>query len=179
MLADLKFLSCNTSCYPHNPHAQTRAVDRRSKSLAAEYARKARSVDIQYGGVVQGVVGPVLKHLQTYGEVKGYVVGRWGEMSEDLHSLVHDLAAGRLQVLECLPGRSVGGRGRELSREGQLAIFTGSIRRQLSFVAVRIQARLLIDRLEGLVSDGATAAASQRTAAVQSEWILANESASC
>ena len=45
VLADLKFLSCNTSRYPRNPRPQIRAVDRRAAGLTSEYGRKFKSVD--------------------------------------------------------------------------------------------------------------------------------------
>ena len=36
--------------------------------------------------------------LGTLGEVKGVVVGAFGEGSEDLHSLIHHLATSRVRV---------------------------------------------------------------------------------
>ena len=123
-----------SSRYPRNPRPQKRAVDRRADGLSAEYARKARSVDTQYGGVPQGVEGPVLQRLQSYGRIRGYVVGRWGEMSEDLHVLIHDIAKCRLQGTELLQAhQGVSGRGRQLSAAGEMAILVGCFMRRLSW----------------------------------------------
>ena len=53
-----------------------KAVDRRASTLSREYNDKAKSIDTFYGGV----------H------------GAWGEASEDVHSLVHDLATSRAKI---------------------------------------------------------------------------------
>ena len=177
VLADLKFISCNTTRYSQNPRTRIkRAVERRADALTAEYTRKAKAVDIVYGGVPPSDVGPVQHHLHSYGQVRGYVVGRWREMNESLHNLVHDLASARLRIAELLPGRHVGGNGgKELSRVGILALLTGSIRRRLSLVAVRSQARLLLNRMEGLVGEGAVAAAKRRAYAVDTDRVIVRE----
>ena len=109
-------------------------MDSRADGLTAEYAQKARSVDTQYGGVPQGVEGPVLQRLQSYGRIRGYVVG---EMSEDLLILIHDITMCQLQGTELLhANQGLSGRGRQLSAAGEMAIIVGSLRRQLSVLAV-------------------------------------------
>ena len=59
-----------------------------------------------------------------------------------------------------MPELQVGGRwrARSMGEEAELAILTGQVRRTLSFVEVRSQARLLLDRLRG-IGDGADQAA--------------------
>ena len=167
VLADLKYLSCNISRYPRNPKPQSRAVDRRAAGLTAEYSRKAKAVDHEYCGVPRDTQGPILRHLQSYGKIRGYIVGRWGEMSEELHELITNLAKARLRVKSLLPGsQGRDRRGNSLSEKGHLALLTGSLRRQLSLLAVRSQARLLLDRVEGLIGVGAVAAARRRASAV-------------
>ena len=94
-------------------------------------------------------------------------------MSEELHCLVHTLANSRLDVAELVQG--VVGQSRGKSRAGQLALLVGSLRRRLYLLAVRSQARLLLDRLEGLVGDGASDAARRRAAAVTAERSLMME----
>ena len=137
VLADLKFICSIASRYPRNPKPQKREVDRRADGLTAEYARKARSVDTQYGGVPQGVEGPALQRLQSYGRICRYVVGHSGEMSEDLHILIHYIVKCRLQGTELLHAhQGLSGRGRQLSAAGEMAIIISSLRRQLSFLAV-------------------------------------------
>ena len=39
-----------------------------------------------------GWVGPLVRRLQSFGELQTFVVGNWGEGSEDLHALVQTFA---------------------------------------------------------------------------------------
>ena len=75
--------------------------------------------------------------------------------------MVQSVAEARVQRADTLPGH----RGLYKSREAELASHVSSVRRQLSFTAVREQARLLLDRLQ-LLGDGAREAASRR------DWAL-------
>ena len=171
VLADLKFISGSRSRYPRNPQPEKRAVDRRADGLSAEYARKARGVDREYGRDLQldpvaaPPVGPVERKLLSFGNIHGYVFGAWGEASEPVHALVQTIASSRLRIAELRPG------AREPSRSvsGEMAVLVGSIRRQVSVTAVRSQARLLLDRLDGLVGEGGLAARRRREFALSSE----------
>jgi hypothetical protein len=80
------------------------------------------------------------------------------------------LAKKKLQVAPTEPGR----RGPARSREAQLASLVASVRRDLSFNAVKQQSKLLLDRLR-LLGDGATEAANRRGWAVQLERVAARE----
>ena len=53
--------------------------------------------------------GPVETKLGMLGEVRGVVVGAFGEGSEDLHSLIHHLAISRVRV--AVAGPQKGRRG--------------------------------------------------------------------
>ena len=183
VLADLKFMSCNPSQYPHNPRPLRRdgepitAVDRRAAGLTAYYANEARKVDVQFCGVPPDQQGPVLRRLLSHGPVVGYVVGRWGEMSEALLNLISELAEARVSILKQLPGAQTPGRrgASRLTDSGMKSILVGQLRRELSLVAVRAQARLLLDRVEGFMADGAVEAARRRAGAEQTERLLALE----
>ena len=72
-----------------------KAVDKRASELNGEYISKARNTDRQYCGTALDATGPVETKLASMGEVKGVVVGAFGEGSEDLHSLIHHLAISR------------------------------------------------------------------------------------
>ena len=78
------------------------------------------------------------------GEVKGVVVGAFGEGSEDLHSLIHHLAISRVRVA----GPQKGKRGQMRSEKAELVLTTSFLRRTLSIVGVRAQAKLLLGRLD-------------------------------
>ena len=110
------------------------------------------------------------KRLITLVEVKGVVVGAFGEGSEDLHSLIHHLAISRVRVA----GPQKGRRGQVRTEEAELAITTSFLRRTLSVVGVRAQAKLLLGRLE-VICSGAGAAAGRRNYSLNLESILANQ----
>ena len=171
-LHELKIISSSKTRY--NPHRQgqeaTRAVDKRASELNGEYVRKARNTDQQYCGTAPGTTGPVETKLGSLGEVKGVVVGAFGEGSEDLHSLIHHLAISRVRVA----GPQKGRRGQVRSEEAELAITTSFLRRTLSVVGVRAQAKLLLGRLE-VIGPGAGAAAGRRNYSLNLERIWANQ----
>ena len=171
-LHELKIISSSKTRY--NPQRQgqeaVRAVDKRANELNAEYIKKARNTDQQYCGTSRGTSGPVETKLGTLGEVKGVVVGAFGEGSDDLHSLIHHLAVSRVRVV----GPQKGRRGQVRTEDAELAITTSFLRRTLSVVGVRAQARLLLGRLE-VIGPGAGAAAGRRNHALNLEKIWANQ----
>ena len=118
----------------------------------------AKVVDREYGGVPEGVVGPVQAKLLSFPPLRCWVFGAWGEASTDVHSMVDYLAEARLQHQKQLEGRW---KRQRRSEEAELAILKGQVRRTLSLEAVRSQARLLLDRISGLGA-GAEAAARRR-----------------
>ena len=98
------------------------------------------------------------------------VVGAFGEGSDDLHALIHHLASSRVRVA----GPQKGKRRQVRSEEAELALTTAFLRRTLSLVGVRAQARLLLGRLE-VIGPGAAAAAGRRNFALQQERVWANQ----
>ena len=171
-LHELKIISSSKTRY--NPHRQgqeaMKAVDKRANELNGEYITKARNTDRQYCGTPQDTTGPVETKLGTLGAVKGVVVGAFGEGSEDLHSLIHHLATSRVRVA----GPQKGRRGQVRTEEAELALTTSFLRRTLSVVGVRAQAKLLLGRLE-VIGPRAAAAAGRRNYALNLERIWANQ----
>ena len=94
-LHEIKMISSSKMRYSIHRDGQDamRAVDKRANELNSEYLAKARQTDQNYCGTAQGQVGPVESKLTTLGRVHGIVVGAFGEASDDLHSLIHHLAA--------------------------------------------------------------------------------------
>ena len=117
-LAELKVINCCPSRY--SAGEQQKGVDRRARLLQAEYRKKAKDVDRDYVGIPVDQEGPVLRHLNQYGDVLGLVVGAWGEGSEDLHDLVHIIALARLSAVGLARGRP--------GSEQELAVITGQVR---------------------------------------------------
>ena len=128
VLAELKTISCCPTRYKRNPRAIAKAVDRRAATLPHEYRQHARKVDQQYGGVQAGVIGPVEAKLLSFPPLRRWVIGAWGEASEDLHILVKDLAVARAKHQQQLEGRWQSRR----TEEGEVAVLTGQVRRMLS-----------------------------------------------
>ena len=83
-LAELKFISAGISYY----NTREKQVDVRAKGLQSEYARKCRNIDIKYGHAEKEELGPLENCLREFGDIKGLVVGLYGEVSQDLHDLI-------------------------------------------------------------------------------------------
>ena len=154
-LFEIKVISSCPTSYERNPRPEGRAVDRRSKLLQNEYARKARKADHNYGGTPEGEIGRMEQKLINYGRVRGLVIGAWGEISEDFKTLLQVMADRKQEELQA----QTGGEFRK-SVTAQLASYVSQNRQQLSRICVQSQARLVLDRLEGL--GGGTGEAARR-----------------
>ena len=88
VLAELKVISSCPTRYPRAPRTMGKAVQRRADLLPGEYARSAKTIDEEFGGVPKGVVGPVARKLASFPRLRGWVFGAWSEASPDIHSLV-------------------------------------------------------------------------------------------
>ena len=167
-LHEIKVISSSKTRY--SPHSQgqeaDRAVDTRSGQLHHEYVLKARNTDRLYCGTPADITGPVETKLGTMGEVKGIVVGAFGEGSQPLHDLVHHLAVSRVRVA----GPQVGRRGQLRAEKAEIAITTSFLRRSLSVCGVKGQASTLLQRLD-MLGPSAAAAVRRRNAALQLERI--------
>ena len=103
-------------------------------------------------------VGPVEQKLVNFGSLRGLGFGAWGEASEGAHRLVDDLPVAEERSKFMLGGNA---RSKVSCPKGAKGVATGQIRRFLSIVAVKAQARLLLDRL-CWVGSGAVEAARRR-----------------
>ena len=84
--------------------------------------------------------------------------------------MIHYLAISRVRKAGPLKGK----RGQMRKEEAELALTTSLLRRALSVVGVRAQARLLLGRLE-VIGPGAAAAAGRRNNALNQERIWASQ----
>ena len=112
--------------------------------------------------------------LVSYPPLEGWVFGAWAECSPHVHDLVNELAVTRLRHEQELERKEGRGRRRGLSDVSALSVLTGQIRRGLSLVAARSQARLLLDRLEA-VGNGAVQAARRRSWVALEGWRMQRE----
>ena len=130
-------------------------------------------MDTEYGGVKEGIVGPVEAKLASFPRIEGWVFGKWGECSPDVHNLIREMAKSRISYQQELE-RKEGRRSKEMSDSASLSLLTGQIRRGLSLVAVRSQARLLLDPVE-VVGQGAVEATRRRRWVAQKAWTMEKE----
>ena len=108
--------------------------------------------------------------LLTFDRVSGRVCGAWGEASQEIHGLVIRLDRARLEILDQQPGR----RGPAKSKEAKRAALVSWVRRQLSFLAVQQQQRLLLSRFQ-LLGHGAKDTAGRREWSVRLEEVEKRE----
>ena len=107
------------------------AVERRARTLTAEYLKKARELDRVYGNVPEGEVGRVERKLTGYGQVRGFVFGAFGEASGGVHELVQRLGETKVKAVGVQQGRE--------TVKGEMGVIVGQVRRLLSVTAVRAQ----------------------------------------
>ena len=143
-----------------------KGVDKRAGLLESEYRKKARDVDRDHVGTPDGQEGPVLRHLNQYGDVLGLVVEAWGEGSEDLHNLLRTIALSRLSAIGLARGRP--------GSEEELAVIVGQVRRRLSVAAIRANSTCLLSRLS-LIGEEARRAADRRGWRHSEEEIMRKE----
>ena len=101
--------------------------------------------------------GPVERKLAEFGQVRGLCFGAFGEASEQVHLLVEHMAESRVRH-GVMFGRN---KGTPLQRPAAKAMVMGQLRRELSIVAHRAQARLLLANI-WQVGGGADVAAERR-----------------
>ena len=158
-LAELKVISCCRSHYAALLTGQEKSpVQAYADAQTALYLAKAKKADKEFVGVQEGQQGPVEARLRGYGPVSGLVFGAFGEASEAVHEFVQVVAK----------SRASGGPGGVGGPKGEVAKLVGQVRRQLGVAAVKVQARLLLERLQ-LVGQRAPAQQAQ-VAAAAAEW---------
>ena len=163
-LAELKVINCCSTRYSSGQRGK--AVDRRANLIQGEYRRKAREADRISGDRDEETMGPVERKLLQFGDLLGLVVGAYGEGSEDLHSLIQNLAESTVNAMGLR-------RGRQASEE-ELGVVVGQIRRSLSTTFKRAQAQCLISRLN-CTGQGFAQAYKRRNWAVREEEKMRNE----
>ena len=109
---------------------------------------------------------PLVRRLQSFGELQTFVVGNWGEGSEDLHAPRPNLCRGRVSRICRSSGRP--------EAEHLLGTIVGQYCRLISTCAVRAQAMCTLARV-GLISPAAREAARRRQVAMRMEAQMKEE----
>ena len=164
-LAELKVISAGPTRYYHRG-SRDKAVDVRAGTLQREYNGKLAAIDAKHHGVARGQTGPLVQRLQSWGELRGLVVGQFGEGSQDLHSLLKSLAEAKVLSTARAKG--------EPPRDCDISLTLAQHRRVLSTTAVRAQAACLISRM-GHLGPTARDAARRRNLVVRREAALREE----
>ena len=133
-------------------------MSRRAGRIGAEYLRKARSLDRRWHQTPPDSQGPIEIRLRTYGEVRGLVFGSWGEASPDVSWLLAEAVdIGVSRSRDFCPTDD------EDAPNALKAKFAGTLRRRWGMMALRANARLLLERLS-FVGGGAVRAHGRRAA---------------
>ena len=82
-----------------------RGVERRGDRLSEEYKRPLATLDNRYHGTPVGQVGPLVKRLESYGQLLGLVMESFQEGSKDIHYLLDILADSQLKAMVLARGR--------------------------------------------------------------------------
>ena len=160
----VQFISAGVTRYPIG--RTEKQVDRRARELPGTYRRPLERLDRLHHGTPAGEVGRLVQRLQSFGELQTYVVGNWGEGSEDLHSLVQTCAEARVAHICRTTGRQ--------ESEQLLGTIVGQYRRLMSTCAVRAQAMCTLARV-GLITPAARDAARRRQVAMRLEGQMREE----
>ena len=107
----------------------------------------ARKLDQKYHGTQTGTIGPIEARLREYGKpdehaVSGLVLGAFGELSTDCYSLAYAMA--RVKAIKYLSYF-------DIKLQGALALHKQAVLRLWGLTAQRGWARLILNRLRGLV----------------------------
>ena len=119
--------------------SQQKAVDQRAKLIPNSYKNKARNIDNKYHNTAPGHTGPLEQRLQGFGEIICLVVGQYGEISQDFHDLLNQLASAKAKHISLLEGRPL-----SVSEQGLLL---HHLRRRLSVSIITAQSSCLLSRL--------------------------------
>ena len=135
-------------------------MERRATVLSREHRNPLSRLDTKYLGTINGHRGPLVRRLESYGELLCLVVGSFQEASKDVHGLLEWFADAKLQALGLARGRE----GSEYER----SLIIMHLRRELSLAAAKAQSACPLGRLAQM-GEG------QRLAAKRRAWTKREE----
>jgi hypothetical protein len=165
-LADLKFITFCPSRYKTGPQVndfgtQSAAVNRRADLVnsadagSGGYHEKAHKGDVRWNGTAAGARGPIQVRLDSFGRVKGFAAGAFGECSDDVAHLVADLANSGAES----SWMDMGARSKREAR----GIIKHQLTKSFGVTTVRANAACKLLRLGVLASGDAKSAAARRS----------------
>ena len=140
-LSELKCIGAVPKWYPRSGTCARRkgGVERRGEKLAEEYRKPLATLDTRYHGTPAGQVGPLVRRLESYGQLQALVMGSFQEGSKDLPSLLGILADSQLKAKGLA-------RKKERSDQERSVILAG-MRKQLSMAASKAYSACLLGRV--------------------------------
>ena len=163
-VADIKTIGLGAVSY-YKPGAEgTRAVERRSRRIQAEYEAGARRGDV-LAGALPGQ-GRVSQRLAELGPVWDLTTGGYFEGSEGVHKLIKEMGDAWCKKHLLATGRPPG--------DGEKSMTTGLLRRRLSTAIVKANLSVLLGRTS-MMGDGARMARGRRQWGRMEEMKAKNE----
>ena len=129
--------------------SQDPPAERRARQVNQEATRKAKQLDTKYNGIQAGQDGPFQRELRRRGPIIGLAVGHYGEVSNDVDTLMRDFARGIAQ-------RNYVSMGAKSAR-GAYSACLMQTRDQLGVEIARHTAWLVLDRVQYLYTGSAVA----------------------
>ena len=70
-------------------------MEKKTKEVLRLYCDKAQDVDRKYCNTDPEHVGPLQQHLDNYGQILCLVARQYGDVSQDLHTLLKNLVTSK------------------------------------------------------------------------------------
>ena len=158
---ELKFIGKNKTRYPMKRDlTQERCVDKRADGLTKEYEKKARNGDKKYCGTQGDTKGPILRTLESLGDVKGLVWGAFGEGSIQCHRLASTLA----EIGSQMHYKTMHVATPQIAK----SVLVRAIRRDWGLAVVKANAHTILTNLSKVGNN--VKAASERREALEQQW---------
>ena len=125
---NIKVIGRNKTHYPTEQHPnrgrQVRPTDRRASQIQGDFEKKLGRIDSPNGRLVG--------RLRSFGPVKGFVVGAYGEVSQDLKEFVNAVVESKM----C---------GRAMVQQAAASYLYTKVRRTIGVAAARAHAAMVIE----------------------------------
>ena len=140
-LAELKMIGAVSKWYPRSGGLarKKKGVERRSVPLQGEYRTPLTKLDSKYHGTPHGQQGPLVRRLESYGNLLCLVVGNFQEGSKDIHYLLEQIAESKLRAMGLARGRD--------GTDHEKSVILMNLRRELSTAAAKANSVCLLGRV--------------------------------
>ena len=141
------------------------AVAKRAAEVHPDYVKKCKLKDREINNTPEGVMGPMMTKLMSYGRVKGLVVGPHGEGSADLHEFVESIISAATQKR----WKTMGAENSAHARP----VISNFIYKFLGITFVRAQARLKRHAIAVSFGECSESSSAERKELARNSWYRA------